>query len=245
MNMKEAVKSYGSETADKYDEYSMLNKGDRNFHCNYLAKVLQYTCPGAATFLDLGCGTGFFTEIFYNVFPDIRGIAIDGSSEMLKFARERFAARPVDISFIQSLFTEIDWGELRSSDIVFSSLALHHLTDEEKWRVLKNIHTHITPGGVFVTYDVFRSGDERTDLMMEHLACSDMRSRIIKQLGITMEIDELSIERIIENDRKIKAEEGDHESIINEYLEQLEASGFHHICTFLQENRFYGITAFK
>lgn len=237
---------YSPERTAVYDQNSQLDKGNREVHKSMVEDVLSFLSRRPSSFLDLGCGTGYFSEVFYQAFPEASGTLLDGSGEMLEEARARFGGRPLKADYQKALFQ--DWPaepDTRQYDVIFSALAIHHLEDEQKWRLFGRIFDKLTPGGVFILYDIFRLENPRSQALLEYLACKDMQKRFMAELDICVEVEELSVERIIANDRRMRQAEGDKEACLEEILNRLTATGFGNVTTFLQEARFAGIVCFK
>lgn len=94
--------------------------------------------PGVQV-LELGCGTGFFTEIFAKSAASIK--AVDISVELLAQAEQReLPANQVE--FICQRFEDFDSASV--FDAVIGSSVLHHLDIEP---ALKNIYRLLKPGG--------------------------------------------------------------------------------------------------
>lgn len=226
-------------SATSYDETSNIVCGNKDLHKTYFENILRYIKCSQDSFLDLGCGTGFYTEVFLNYFPDINGILLDGSGKMLAIAKEKFKGKS-NISFIESLFEDIKWKEISNVDIVFSSLAIHHLEDSVKCKLFRNIHKKLNKNGVFIYFDLFRPQDLVSDKIIEYFSCYDIKKRIESRTN-----KEIDINKIIENDRRIKKEEGDKEATLPSTLLKMEEIGFHHVTQIFQDNRYAGIIAYK
>lgn len=113
--------------------------------------------------LDLGCGDGVLTLQLLKEDNKIEATLIDGSSEMLKNAREHFKSHP-GFTFIQKTFQELLEEESNGNDIisdnfnfVVSSLAIHHLHTEEKKALFRYIHNHLTSGGFFLNIETVKA----------------------------------------------------------------------------------------
>jgi ubiquinone/menaquinone biosynthesis C-methylase UbiE len=107
----------------------------RTFHLHALLALID----GDAVVGDLGCGTGQLTEL---IAPHVRQvIAVDGSADMLRAARQRLADRTnVDLRRGDLEALPIDHAQL---DIALLGLVLHHVPDpaialNECARVLKS-----------------------------------------------------------------------------------------------------------
>jgi tRNA (cmo5U34)-methyltransferase len=96
--------------------------------------------------LDLGAGTGLLSEFVLQKFSMASLYLLDESSEMLAKAQQRLAQYDPKI-FIQAMTDPLPIG---SFDAVISSLAIHHLTDEDKRDLFLRIYQSLAPGGVFI-----------------------------------------------------------------------------------------------
>ncbi|MCL4536226.1 MAG: class I SAM-dependent methyltransferase [Nitrospirae bacterium] len=105
--------------------------------------------------LDLGCGDGIITHELFKVDNSISATLVDGSEDMLDKAKERLRAFK-NINFIRASFQEILEKNIlqQTFDFVVSSLAIHHLTMEEKIALFKKIHSCLNAGGHFMNIDV-------------------------------------------------------------------------------------------
>jgi len=104
--------------------------------------------------LDLGCGDGIVAEQVLSVDARATATLVDGSEEMLAKAKERLSkygsARYICASFQDLLRAGMIEGEY---DLVASSMAIHHLTMEEKSALFALVYDHLRPGGCFMNID--------------------------------------------------------------------------------------------
>lgn len=89
--------------------------------------------------LEIGCGTGMFTELFADT--KARIFAVDLSAELLDLARKR-PLSPQQVTFIQSPFEACQ--NLGPFDSIIGSSVLHHL---ECVAAFKKIFELLKPGG--------------------------------------------------------------------------------------------------
>ena len=89
--------------------------------------------------LEVGCGTGLFTEMLARSGANI--VAVDISPELLEQARTR-GLDPAQVQFVAARFEDCDiYGPF---DAVVGSSVLHHLEIEPS---LRKIHALLKPGG--------------------------------------------------------------------------------------------------
>lgn len=103
--------------------------------------------------VDLGCGTGNLSEGILLKYPESQLVAVDLSTSILVEAAKRLEKYP-NIEYCNEDFNRLDF-EPGSIDLIVSSIALHHLTDPEKEKLLKKIYTWLSPKGILIFGDQF------------------------------------------------------------------------------------------
>ena len=108
-----------------------------------------------AKVLDLGCGDGLFIQELSRTFRPAKVTLVDGSEEMIEAAQKRLSGQ-TDKYYIQASFQQLlaDDPVGGNFDFIYSSLAIHHLSFDEKKRLYAYIYDHLSQGGWFVHYDV-------------------------------------------------------------------------------------------
>lgn len=86
---KKIIENNFSKYARFYDSYSTI----QNFSAQEL--INQISSNGFKNILDIGCGTGNFTRLLKNKFPQAKITAIDLSKEMLNIAKEKLTGRTI------------------------------------------------------------------------------------------------------------------------------------------------------
>jgi tRNA (cmo5U34)-methyltransferase len=109
--------------------------------------VLDFVPKTARRILDLGTGDGRLLALLRLDRPDTHGVALDFSPTMLKAARERFAGDDKIQVVEHNLNNPLP--ELGLYDVVVSSFAIHHCTDERKKQLYEEIYQILEPGGIF------------------------------------------------------------------------------------------------
>lgn len=111
------------------------------------AALVAELSPGGESprVLELGAGTGIFSEAIARRVPGVRLELLDGSAGMLERAVFRLGKRPP--LHVQAFSEALPEG---SYDAVVSAIALHHLTDPEKRDLYGRIFGVLAAGGLFL-----------------------------------------------------------------------------------------------
>ncbi len=97
--------------------------------------------------IDLGSGTGLFSDFVLQKYPDALITLVDISEKMLDIAKERF----VNNANIQIICEDFSVYKPQGKfDAVISSLAIHHLEDAAKIKLYSNIYSILKEGGLFI-----------------------------------------------------------------------------------------------
>lgn len=102
---------------------------------------------GDETVLDAGCGTGHLTRLVAERIPRGRILALDGSMNMARVARDQLAPDFRDRLIV--LQADLRHVPLRNAvEVVFSTATFHWVLDHE--RLFRELHTALRPGGRLV-----------------------------------------------------------------------------------------------
>ncbi|MEC0244176.1 class I SAM-dependent methyltransferase [Paenibacillus dokdonensis] len=173
-----------------------------------MALSLVESAAASPKILDLGAGTGLFSGMVLQKYPNAELTLMDVSDKMLEGARQRFQHND-SIRYIVGDYSNYTFTE--SFDIVISSLSIHHLTHMAKQHLFVTIHQALLPGGIFVNADQVAGNHPASDeyyrrRWLEH----------INDSGLSREAIEASVER-----RKL-----DINAQLNDQIIWLEEAGF-------------------
>jgi|BioPla2DNA2_1021312.scaffolds.fasta_scaffold27589_3 tRNA (cmo5U34)-methyltransferase len=102
--------------------------------------------------IDLGCGTGTIASKIKETFPNSRISCLDIAENMIKMAQIKLGENKKVVYHIGDFYS-FDFD--KKYDVVISSLALHHLAeDEDKKMFYQKIYNALTDRGVFYNADV-------------------------------------------------------------------------------------------
>lgn len=126
----------------------------------YGTAVRQITdhIPAHGKVLDLGAGTGMLSAILLKSRPDAEITLLDASSNMLAKAEEKLKGKIKGV--IESDMVKADLMANGPWDAVISSLAIHHLEDEDKVDLFRRIRAALKPGGIFVNAEQVSGSSE-------------------------------------------------------------------------------------
>ncbi len=116
--------------------------------CAYVCELLSEYKITSGIVLDLGCGTGKFTELMAGQGYDM--IGVDIAEEMLSIAMERKAASGRDILYLLQDMREFElYGTVAA--VVSICDSMNYITgDEELLQVFRLVNNYLDPGGLFI-----------------------------------------------------------------------------------------------
>ena len=106
--------------------------------------IERLNLAGTERVLDAGCGTGRDAEELLRRFPDVELVGIDGSSQMVEQARERFADRPAERASFHVRDLEQPLDLEGSFDAVMSVACFHWIADHDA--LFANLAEVMRPG---------------------------------------------------------------------------------------------------
>jgi ubiquinone/menaquinone biosynthesis C-methylase UbiE len=176
------VGNYGK-GAETYDQEMISKFGE--YYFRVIKKIVEFTQPKSQDIvLDLGAGTG---AVSFALAPRVkRVIAVDISESMLAEARKKAEDANIgNIEFVVGDFLQPNVSE--KVDAIVSNIALHHLTDEDKAKAIKNMAGLLNDKGRIVLGDVIiffdttqKQADEVLDAIEDYFGRK--KSKAIKRL---------------------------------------------------------------
>ena len=110
-----------------------------------------------ASVADLGCGSGVLARAILARHPQARCTLVDFSEPMLDEARKQLGNHDPSPDFIVADLGTPEWVRAVVSrtpfDVVVSGYAIHHLPDQRKRELYREIFAVLAPGGMFINVE--------------------------------------------------------------------------------------------
>jgi tRNA (cmo5U34)-methyltransferase len=134
--------------------------------------------------LDLGAGTGLFSQHVLQRYPNATFVLTDVAAKMLQVAEQRFADQADRFEFVVEDYRNLQ--SIGDFDLVISSLSIHHLNDEKKRQLCQRVYTALREGGIFVNVDQIKGETEYLqnlywDLWLQHVRAVDAPEEQIRE----------------------------------------------------------------
>lgn len=120
-----------------------------------LAEFLPFAPGDAFTFVDLGAGTGAASQAVLDQFPAATAVLADYSPQMMEQGRLALAAYEGRYRYVEVDLAAGRWSPELAGGLqaVISSLSVHHLPDERKAELFREIVRRLAPGAWYLNYD--------------------------------------------------------------------------------------------
>jgi tRNA (cmo5U34)-methyltransferase len=223
-----------SQRVKTYDADMELMHPNRSKMVQIAIEVLPFPETAALRAIDLGIGTGYFTERFLNHFPNSRVLGIDGAQAMIELAKARLTSLASRVEFVIGDFRTL--RELApgagTADVVFSAYALHHLSRPDKETVLRQVIELLVPGGSFVNADLIVADSPELENRLQQIRVAGIVERAAG--SDNRFADSASTRRFLAD---LEKSERDQPITLAEDLEVLRRSGLKNVSAFWLEYR--------
>lgn len=141
-----------------------------------IKRIIGKFNPSIGNFLDLGCGDGFLGYFIYRLYPESHGVFLDISKEMIDKAKLKDSGNKSE--FIVCDYSDPDWNNTIKSvgkfDLIISGYSIHHVENETKRRIFKDLFALLNPGGIFLNLEHVSSPTEKIEDLFNDLFLSGM-----------------------------------------------------------------------
>ena len=168
-----------SQRVKTYDADMELMHPNRSKMVQIAIELVPFPKTAALRAIDLGIGTGYFTQCFLNHFPNSRILGIDGAQAMIELAEARLSSLASRVEFVIGDFRKLKElvPGVGTIDIVFSGYALHHLSRPDKETVLKQVVELLVPGGWFVNADLIVADSPELESRLQQIRVAGIVER--------------------------------------------------------------------
>ena len=235
MSTSKSIAAYDvSQRVKTYDADMELMHPNRSKMVQIALEVLPFPRTAALRAIDLGIGTGYFTECFLNKFPNSRVLGIDGAPAMIELAKARLKSLESRVEFVIGDFRKLHElaPDAGTADIVFSAYALHHLGRLDKEMVLTQVVELLAPGGWFVNADLIVADSPELERRLQQIRIAGIVQRAG---GADSRFADLALTRQFLADLELK--EADQPLTFAEDLALLRSSGLKNVSAFWLEYR--------
>ena len=239
-NLAKLMKTQSIEAYDlpervaSYDADLGLMHPNRHKMMEVVLEVLPFPASAAFTAVDLGVGTGFFSQWILTRFPNCRVIAVDGAASMIEVAKARLGALAGRVDFrigdFRKLKDLLSPGE--RGDLVYSAFALHHLTAPEKLGVVREALAFLNLGGWFLNADLIVAGDPAVEARIQQIRVEGIVGRAARRAPRFATAADTRA--FLDN---LEARDQDKPTTLREDLQVLQEAGFGNASVFWAEYR--------
>ena len=196
--------------------------------------VLPFPRTAALRAIDLGIGTGYFTERFLNHFPNSRVLGMDGAQAMIELAKARLKSLASRVEFVIGDFRKLQ--ELAPGagtvDVVFSTYVLHHLSRPDKEAVVRQVVNLLVSGGWFVNADLIVADSPKLESRLQEIRVAGIVERA--HGSDNRFADSASTRQFLAD---LERKEADQPLTLAEDVEVLRSSGLKNVSAFWLEYR--------
>lgn len=223
-----------SQRVKTYDADMELMHPNRSKMVQIALEVLPFPRTAALRAIDLGIGTGYFTECFLNKFPNSGVLGIDGAPAMIELAKARLKSLELRVEFVIGDFRKLPElaPDVGTVDIIFSAYALHHLNRSDKEAVLKQLVALLRPGGWFLNADLIVADSPELESRLQQIRIAGIVERAG---GADSRFADSALTRQFLADLELK--EADQPLTLAEDLALLRSSGLRSVSAFWLEYR--------
>ena len=233
--IEQSIAAYDvSQRVKTYDVDMELMHPNRSRMVQIAIEVLPFSNTAALRAIDLGIGTGYFSEQFLNHFANSRVLGVDGAQAMVELAKERLKSLTSRVEFAIGDFRQLQQlvPGAAMADVVFSAYALHHLSRPDKETVLKHVVELLVPGGWFVNADPIVANSPELESRLQELRVAGIVERASG--SDNRFADSASTRRFLAD---LEKNERDQPLTLSEDLAVLRSSGLKNVSAFWLEYR--------
>ena len=140
-----------------------------------LHDTLNDTFSAPFTFLDIACGDASMMRTALRGTKVRHYHGIDLSQPALKLAAAKLADMPFEVDLDHRDFVEAMTRRPEHADTAWCGLSIHHLSTDEKLRLMTAIRGAVGPKGLFLLYEPARLDDEDRNSFLDRFRAATRR----------------------------------------------------------------------
>lgn len=157
--------------SDNWNVYQKIIANNYMLHKEFSSATMEALAQAAIpikSVLDLGCGDAQL------IAKDLATINIDAytgydlSEAALAQAEHFLQNLPAKKSLCLGRMENLLASSKEYWDLIYSSYAIHHLSDEGKQEIMQEVYHHLNPSGLFIMIDVMRQHDQTREAYMDY-----------------------------------------------------------------------------
>ncbi len=224
---KRKIATQFNNAASEYDKQRRLFIPCYDDYYGIVQEFLRYNRPEVQSVLDLGAGTGLLSMYVKQIFPNATYRLVDIADKMMELAKIRFADCNNVIYDTRDFSTSFPEGKF---DLIISALSIHHLNENEKQSIYRNIHSRLNTKGYFINLDQFNAESASVNEIY-----TNIWYEFVKRIGISeVELDSWLARRAL-----------DKENTISKSIEMIKEAGFCNVECIYQYMKFGVLVAFN
>lgn len=146
--------SWSEENSQEFIHYGNFFVPDRSLQMSIICQLIP-NFNETMRVLELSCGEGLLAQTILKQRPEISIIGLDTSDLMIHKARQRLSEFGSRFQGYTYNLIDSQWRKIYGSiHTVISSLAIHHLCDQEKKQLYKDIFEFLKPDGALIISDL-------------------------------------------------------------------------------------------
>lgn len=140
---KQLLEKNFNKAAHTYDNYSQVQQK----MAHHLIQTIRMKHLYVKRILEIGCGTGYFTQLLAETYPDAQITAIDLAENMIRKAEEQVEEE--NVKFVIADAESLSQFATETYDLIVSNAAIHWVQNPDN--LLKEAMNLLKPGGSFIS----------------------------------------------------------------------------------------------
>jgi tRNA (cmo5U34)-methyltransferase len=159
------------EVARTFAAQSAQRERERREQFTLLARLLPFAPDETFTFMDLGAGTGAASRALLEEYPRAQAVLAEYSPQMMAEGERLMGAYAGRYRYVEFDMLAPNWPTAVPAqlDAVISALSVHHLPDDRKRGIFREIYDHLRSGGWYLNYDPVRAPDASLEAIWERV----------------------------------------------------------------------------